>query len=242
MVSSLGAITVLAYRGTTQITSSAGGVLSPNTVYLIEVYFKLGDTDGRWVVKADGVTILDFTGDTNPGLDADFDTIYFGGKTISTFYYGYIDDVRIDNANWIGDTVVLGIAPTGAGATTQWDPSAGANFACVDEVPPSDADYVSTNVNDEIDTYALGDLPVSPPIQSVKCVQVNARARKEGASTPQKIALVVRAGGTDYPSGDKVLTTSFKGHANLWEQNPNTAAAWTESGVNGIEAGVKARA
>jgi hypothetical protein len=144
-----------------------------------------------------------------------------------------------DNASWIGDTVVLGLSPSGAGNAAQWDPSAGSNYACVDEVPPSDTDYVSTNINDEIDTYAISDLP---SVVSVKAVQVLARARKEGVSTPQNIALVLRTGSTDYPSEDQALNTTFMGHIKLWEQNPNTAAAWTESGVNGIEAGVKARA
>jgi hypothetical protein len=110
----------------------------------------------------------------------------------------------------------------------------------VEEIPASDSDNVTVNSNDQVDTYAAGNLTGS--IGSVVCVQVQARAVKEGASTPQNLALVVRTGGTDYPSADKAVPTVAKSLCNLWETNPNTAVAWTESDVNGAEIGIRSRA
>src|SRR3990172_4107966 len=190
-----------ARRASTILANSLPYYVIHNTWYLVEVYVYIHETSGRFQIKVDGITVLDFTGDTR-------------------------------NAG----TAVIGLSPDGAGATTQWDPSTGSNYACVDEVPQSDTDYVSTNVNDEIDTYTLANLPT---VQSVKAVPVMAGGGKGGVSTPQNIALVARIGGTDYPSSDHALSTAFIGHTNLWQNNPNTAAAWTESEVNSLQAGAK---
>ena len=236
-----GGVVFVAKRASTEIGRGTT-VYVVNEWLLVEVYVLINDSTGRVIVKINGAdTEIDFTGDTrNGGTLGKIDRLGAGFSVANAFSGFYFDDFVVDDANWIGDTRIVGLSPDGAGNSAQWDPSTGANYACVDEVPASDADYVSTNVNDEIDTYSLANLGVSP--YSVKSVQAMARARKEGASTPQNIALVVRTGATDYPSSDQALGTSFKGHVNLWEQNPNTAAAWTESDVNGLQPGVKSRA
>jgi hypothetical protein len=109
----------------------------------------------------------------------------------------------------------------------------------VDDRPPSDSDFVSTNVVDEVDTYALSDLPSEAA--TIKCVQVHCRARKEGSATPQNINLAVRTTGGDAYSADQALAENFMGHKNIWALNPGTAAAWTVSEVNAMEAGVKSK-
>jgi hypothetical protein len=234
-----GSFYISARRANTQVAST-GYIISPYVWYFLETYIYVHDSEGRIVVKLTGNTVIDFTGDTRNAGTGTIDNFRLGYDAYNQSLNWLVDDLVVDDSNWIGDTRIVGLSPGGAGNSTQWDPSAGSNYACVDEVPASDADYVSTNVNDEIDTYSLADLSISP--YSIKSVQVMARARKEGASTPQNIALVARTGGTDYPGADQALSTAFMGHAKLWEQNPNTAVAWTESDVNGLEAGVKARA
>lgn len=232
---------VRAYRLTTYLADSQPYYLNYGTWYLVEGWFYIHDTSGRVVMKFNGITVIDFTGDTRnagTGLATLFTIGY--DSLVAGALQGYVDDIVLDDANWIGDTRIYGLAPDGAGATTQWSPSAGSNYACVDEVPESDADYVSVNSNDQIDTYSLANLGVSP--YSIKCVQAQARAQKEGASTPQNIAMVLRQGGTDYPGSDSALETAFRAHGGLWETDPDTASAWTESGVNSLEAGIKSRA
>lgn len=219
-----------AQRGT--LTTLATGTHSIGDAWtLIEVWYKPHDSTGRFVVKVGGITDIDYTGDTTEG-----------GTTIDQIQLsiGHYDNFIVDSAAWIGDTRIQAIVPSGAGTTTEWDPSAGSNYECVDERPYSDTDYVSTNVNDETDTYAFGNLTGS--ISSIKCVQVQARAAKEGASTPTNIALVARPASTDYASGDKALSTSYGSLFNIWETDPETTSAWIESGVNASEFGVKSRA
>jgi len=162
------------------------------------------------------------------------------GQTTSNPNTIQFDNVVIDNTSWPGKTNIQAIRPTGAGNSTQWTPSAGNNWDCVDEVPASDADNVVTNANDQVDFYAAGNLVGA--IDSVVCVQVQARAVKEGAPTPQNLALGVRTGGADYFSSDKAVPTAAKSLFNLWAQNPNTAALWTKTDVDGAEIGIKSRA
>ena len=217
-------------------------VLSINATYLIEVRIKIADSGGRVEVKVDGVQDIDFTGDTKPGTDTQFDQVYLGYNSASalTYAYAYYDNVRMDDAAWIGDTKIQAIVPTAGGNSTGWAASAGSNFACVDEIPPSDADYVSVNANNVSDTYVAGDL--SGSVDNIKCVQVQSRTKTEGAPTPNNLKLVVRSGGTDYLSGDNAVPAAEKGLSHIWETDPNTAAAWLEAGVNAMEIGIKSAA
>jgi hypothetical protein len=229
-----------ATRGTILVATGTK-TLNINTTYLIEAYIKIDDAAGKITVKVDGVQDIDFTGDTKPGADTQFNRVLLGyNGNAGTYSQAYFDNFIMDDAAWIGDTKIQAVVPTGAGATTGWTPSAGNNWACVDEKPASDVDYVSINVNDVTDTYAAGNL--AGTIGTVKCVQVQSRMRIDGAPTPNNIKLVVRSGAADYLSGDKAVPSSEKSLWNLWETDPADAAAWTEADVNAMEIGVKSAA
>jgi len=223
--------------GTLLATGTAA--LQLDTYYLIEVRYKPLDSGGVFQVKVDGILDIDYSGDTTNG-NQNVQYVRIGSSAETGVYcYAYFDDVVIDDANWIGNSRIQGIRPNGAGNSTQWDPSAGNNWDCVDEVPLSDTDYVSTNVTDEIDLYALGNLAGS--VGSVKCIQVQARAAYEGTPIPTKQQLAVRTNSNNYFSSSQSPPSAFgMPIRNIWETNPNTSAAWTESEINALEAGIKA--
>jgi len=227
-----------AYRGSTLIATGTA-VINLNQVYHLQVRANIHDTTGIVQVKVDGVLDLDFSGDTKPGTETTINAFQIGQTTPNPMTIQF-DNVVLDGAAWPGKTNIQAIRPTGAGNSTQWTPSAGSNWDCVDEVPASDADNVVTNANDQADLYAAGNLVGT--IDSVVCVQVQARAVKEGVATPQNLALGVRTGATDYFSSDKIIPTAAKSLFNLWVQNPNTSAAWTKTEVDGVEIGIKSRA
>jgi len=227
-----------AYVGST-LVATGNTPLDFSTTHLIEVRVKVADSGGIIQVKLNGVLDIDYSGDTKPGTDTQFNLFYLGSAYGSSYGHGWYDDLVVDDAAWIGDTKIQGIKPTAAGNSAQWTPSAGSNFQCVDEVPPDDADYVETNTAAILDTHTFGDLVGS--IQAIKCVQVHARSMKEGAPTPQNLQLAVRSGATDYFSGNKAVPAAApKGLFNIWETDPATAAAWLASGVNAAEFGYKA--
>jgi hypothetical protein len=208
-------------------------------VHLVEVYYKISDTVGTITVKLDGVEVMDFDGDTNYSGTARFDAVYFG-QTDDGYVSGYVDDVVFDDSTWPGDTRIQAIKATGDVTTTEWTPSTGANWNCIDETPASSSDYVTVNANDKIDLYTLANLVGN--ISSVVCVQVQASAKYEGSPTPTKLALVARSGGTNYTSSDITMTTALTEYVNLWTQNPDGPAAWDETNVNALAIGIKSRA
>lgn len=228
-----------AYRGSTLVDTGSASVTVGST-YLIEVRVKIHDSTGRIQVKVDGISDIDFTGDTKPGADTQFNRIRLGAPTGLIHGIAYFDNLIMDDATWIGDTKIQKILPTGAGNSTGWTPSAGNNWACVDERPPSDVDYVSINANDITDTYTAANMAGS--IGSVKCVQIQSRTESEGAPTPTNLKLVVRSGAADYLSGNKAVPVIPKGLHNLWETNPADSLAWEEADVNAMEIGIKSAA
>lgn len=228
---------VTAWRGSETALTSGIYSLPSDLFYLLEIWYKPKiDGTGRFKILYNGLTTIDFTGQTaNNALSVTGIGFWAGAPSSSS----YVDDFIVDDANWIGSTSIQSLVPTGAGATTQFDPSTGANYECVNEIPPSDTDYVSTNVPDEIDTYACGNLPGT--INSVKAVQVQARCMQEGSPAVPKIQLVTRPTSTDRVSASKSVQTFAPGMvSNIWELNPDDSAAWAEADVNGMEIGVKA--
>ena len=231
---------ILRARRASDILASGTTSLSLNTTYLIEGYIKVSDTVGRFVVDLNGVNQIDYTGDTNESAYSTYDIIRLGWYDSGTFGYAYIDDLVLDDAGWIGDTKIQGIRPTAVGNSAEWTPSAGANWECVDEVPADDGNWNEINANDKLDLFGMTDLTGN--IEVIKCMQAQARTKKEGTPTPQNLKLALRTASTNYVSADKVVQTSYKPLFNIWEVNPNTSAAWIVSQVNGLEAGVKSAA
>jgi len=224
----------------------AGSLLDTGTVsiangatHLIEVRYKPLNSGGVFTLKIDGVEDATYTGDTTAGLE-NVQAFILSDITGNCNFNGYFDDVVVDDADWIGNTYIQAIVPTGAGTTTGWTPSTGANWSCVDEVPAVDTDYVSVNTADAIDTYATSNL--TGTITSIKSVQVEARIAYEGTPTPTHIQLGIRSSDTDCFLTDKSPALSLGRVSRLMEVNPATSLAFTESTVNSTEIGIKATA
>jgi len=230
---------IVTYSSTTILQTSAD-ILAIGTTYLIEVHYKIADSGGQLDVKLNGLQILTYLGDTKPGTETTFNSFRLGYVTSSQYGYAYYDNIILESSGWVGSTHIQALLPTAAGTTTEFTPSAGANYACVDERPASNADYVSINAVDKTDTYAMGDLVGA--IGAIKAVQVQARVVREGDSVPLNIKLAVRSGGSDYLSANNAIPSSASGVAAIWEVDPDTSSAWLSAGVNAIETGFKTAA
>jgi len=226
------------YWGTTNVNLVSTSSISTSTSQwnLMEIYYLPHLTNGTFILKVNGIIAINESGVKTSASTLNINKITF---QVNNSAYFYLDDFILDDANWIGPSSIQGLAVTGAGNSAQFDPSTGNNYACVDEIPPSDADYISTNTPNEIDTYACGDL--TGTINSIKAVQVQARCMQEGSPAVPKIQLVTRPTSTDRVSASKSVQTFAPGTvSNIWELNPDDSAAWSEADVNGMEIGVKA--
>lgn len=231
------------YNGNTLISTSAANVFDANWHYF-EFMTTIADTGGRAVVKVDGATIFDYTGDTrNGGTSTNIDAICIagGGNNGSGSLFNWFDDLYICDAlgtannTFLGDVRVQSLVPTGAGTTTQLTPSTGANWAAVDELPYSATDYVTGLAVGNKDTYATLDIAAG---YAVKGVQLCAIAKKTDAGT-RSLKTVARSAGTDYSGGSTTLSTADTVAIRLLENDPATAAAWTTAGINAMEIGVE---
>jgi hypothetical protein len=231
---------LILYRGAlaTPIATYAA-VFAPNTWYSIEISATIADAGGTCVVKLNGATVINFTGDTkNAGTNTTFDRIQLGSNG---GYTAFFDDLYICNSigsaphnNFLGDVRVYTLSPSAAGSSTQFTPSSGANYTTVDELPYSATDYVSSGTVGNRDTYAIADLPANAG--TIFAIQNNVIAKKtDAAAISLKTAL--KSGATVYYGTTTSLGGSDATITDLYTTDPATSAAWTSAGVNAIEAG-----
>lgn len=220
-------------------TSSTVALQSGVWAYL-EVRMKCDDSAGTCTVRVNGVEVL-----VDTGLDTMWQSTSLTRCAIGTDEAGPldIDDLVVMdttgslNNSFLGDVTVSAIYPSGAGATSGWTPSAGSNYQCVDETAPNDdTDYNATATLDAVDTYAMTNCSAGAVI---KAVQLLASVRKEDVGAAN-IKLVTRSGGTDYLGTEiGISTTAYAYVREVREVDPATSAAWTESGFNAVEFGMK---
>lgn len=233
------------YSGGTTIDTGTTE-LQLNRWYHIDMKYYADDSSGTVDVYLDGVSDISF----GPG-----DTVYssnqitrvgFGHESYSEFTY--IDDLYIcDDAGgapqntYLWDVKAEYLPPNGAGTSTDFTPSAGSNYQCVDENPPNDdTDYVSETTASDHDTYTYADLLSTSG--TVYGTQQMLLARKDDAGV-RSIKTVCRSGTTDYPnSNTHTVADSYEYYMDILEEDPDTAAAWTISGVNAAEFGVELEA
>jgi hypothetical protein len=223
------------------ILATGTQVIQTNKWYYIEIKYFANDTTGTAEVRINNLVDIDFTGDT-VGTSDQINRIDIGNSGGWSMAY-YLDDFYIcddlgtEANDFLGDVKVETEFPTGAGANTQWTPTAGANWQCVDESTPNDdTDYVHTNISGYYDTYEFGNLTTISG--EVFGVQINMYGKKPDAGT-KYIRSAVRPTTTEYDGNLHSLGDSYGYFIDLYTTNPETTSGWTISEVNSGEFGIK---
>lgn len=221
------------YRNTT-LLGSVAAILSVGEWAHFQVKVVVDDSVGSVIIKKNGGTILTLNNiDTKQGVNAYSNVVKFKNYAGSSDVY--FDDVYIAE-DILGICVVETKYPNGAGQSTQWTPSGGSNYQCVDEASMnSDTDYVYSSTPGNIDTYTFTDM-VNDGV--IKAIQVNAFAKIDDTGL-RKIALVTRPSDTDYVGSDNALTTLFDHLFQIHETNPDDSEPWSIADVNGCQFGIK---
>lgn len=154
--------------------------------------------------------------------------------------WGYFDNIVIDDTTIPEQTEIVILKPNGVGSYSDFVPTpSGNNYTCVDEVPYSDFDYVSSGIVNAVDTYTLEDLPSNAA--SVKCIQPQLRARKDVDSPLTKFNFVIRDNLTNYHSSDVTLSNDFSTYYTIYADGPTGSGFWHPPNVNAMEIGVRTR-
>lgn len=155
----------------------------------------------------------------------------------------YFDDLILDDAAWHDGEIRVTVAvPTGDSASnTNWSASTGNKWETIDEIPPSNTDYIEslTTAGDRrySATHATAaTLGITGDILGVKVV-----ARMwEPTSTTTLGAIGIRSGSTNFETTNvDIGNTTAITMAVVHGVDPNTSAAWTSSGFNAAEPLVK---
>jgi hypothetical protein len=216
-------------------TVLARGTWTPGVDHWIAIEAYLQNSSGVITVYIDGSQVATYTGDTQALALADWDRFQFGdyNKNCS------VDDIIVttNSEGRLAEHIITGLVPNGDDAT-QLTPSTGSdNYALVDEIPQSTTDYNEATATTEQDTYDVTNLGYTP--DSIHCVGLWAYAVRSGAITDAK--LVVKSGTTTDLSSAHGLPADgqYAPFNNIWNTDPDTASAWTASGVNAMKAGIQ---
>lgn len=232
-INSDGSITVK--RGSTTLGSSASGVISASTWQYIEIKIFIDNAAGTYEVKVGGVSVLSGTGaDTQYQTSSGCTKVRISNPAAYLYGISYLDDIYI-GTDFLGDVRMDDCLPTGAGNYTQFTPSAGNNYECVDDTDiNSDTDYVSDGTVGHKDSYGMGNLSaIGSQIHAV-CAVITARKDDAGS---RGITPFLRIGSTDYSGSEISLSDSYHQYQQVWDENPADSEAWEEADVNGAEAG-----
>jgi len=212
--------------------------VAPNTFYNFEISATIHATTGTATVRMNGVNVITFTGNTKAG--GTLDTIDGFGIGANGGMTCVVDDLYIcdstgpaPNNTFLGDVRVQTIVPNGAGSSTQFTPSSGANYTTVDELPYSASDHVQGDTSGLRDTYTLSDLP---SVGAIYGVQNNVVAKKTDASSIS-LRPAIKSGASVYYGSPVSLGTADVTLKDLRAVDPNTSAPWTLPDVNSLEAG-----
>lgn len=228
---------------------SAEGLIEATWMY-VEVQWTIGATTGAVAVWVNGVQVLALTNIRTVSNQIAATTwnalrgfsLQYGSLTPASplmklcdfVLYDRVTTTAGDLADRTGDVRVDFVKPNGVGNYSDWVPSAGANWECVDEVPPNeDTDYVETTTPGDVDTYEFEDLVAAPV-----AVQIVSYAKK-GADGSAMITPRTRISGTDYDgiALGVASTVDYGFLVNPQDISPATAAPWGLSEFNAAEFG-----
>lgn len=236
-------------NGTAVTGGTSANALSTGTDYYIELKVTIADSIGAssCVVKVNNVAWLTVaTGqDLKNTANASASQVRIGNTSVSANSHcvAVIDDVYVcdsagsTNNDFLGDVRVDTLYPTSDGNYSQFTCSTGTtHYALVDETTPNTTDYNDGSTVGHRDSYGMGNLAALTS-QTVYGVQVNAAILKDDAGA-KSASTMVRSGSTNGDGASAALGTSQVYVSQVYEQDPAATAAWTETTVNAMEAGV----
>lgn len=251
-VRGVGGKLVISRNGTTLATGTT--TLKNGYWYYIEFKATIHNSTGSAEIRLDGRTECSVSGtDTQAGSVATATRVYFTDYQNGFGQDLFLDDVYIcdgvssgvagaPNNDFLGDTVVELLQPSGNGNSSQFNGSDGNsvdNYLLVDEAPPNyDTDYVESNTAGNKDTYLYDDSAASGGV--VYGVVLAPWLRKTDAGV-RKICGVTRLSGTEEDSADFNVSATWAYILDIRESDP-FGNQWTIPNVNSMEAGAKVTA
>lgn len=238
--------TFMGYTLSTLLGTSAPGLIFPNVRHHLQFKTTISATVGVCQVKVDGNLVLDLSAQNTRNSEASGDSYtMFGVGGSNGSGSAFVDDIWScdDDAgpadgctDFLGQLIGEVSRPNGAGVSSGFTPTSGANYTNVDDsTPDGDTTIVTSSVVGTKDTYAHS--PLTRIGSGIKCVQLVTTAKKTSGAT-RAIRHVLRSGGTDYEGPDLYLPTVYAMQITPKPLDPATSAAWANpAAVDATEIG-----
>lgn len=232
------------YDQTATIVGSPGATaLSTSTWYSISGSIGTGSS-GAFDVRINGTTELSGTADTTTTNHNNMrvgKTDNRNGQTVDF----YVDDCTLDDATLPATTLVIkALNPTGDGNYTAWTvgAGAGADWENVDDTPPDDDTtyLLSTGTAGDASTVALENASAETITGTIRAVKPHITIKRDTGSNGS-VQGRLRSNTTDTDGTDAAAAATWQPKARIFTTDPATSAAWTTSGLDGVEVGVEER-
>ena len=215
-------------------------ILKPNNWYFIECKVYIHDSSGTVDVNINGGSDISETSIDTKGYAS---SAYADNLRFSLCHSDgiLIDDIYICDGtsgvnSFIGPCKVECLRPD-ADDTVAWDRSTGTdNYALINEQAPTDTTYVEGDTTSESDLYTYGALATITG--GIAGIQLNTGVMLDTAGTRQLDDRVYSGTTNSNGAGVSVADTSGEIVTRVIEQDPDTVANWSVSGVNAVKGGV----
>ena len=229
-------------QGTTELGVTSGAGITGATWHHIQVKLVISATVGEVELRVDGNVELTLTNQDTVGVGTGVSRVQlFARGTADTYFDNLVvwDDTGTILNDFPTDRLVVEtLWPNGDGTTNDFTPLSGlTNYQMIDDgsTPDDDTTYVSSSTLNAVDLYTMEN--ISQSLGAIVGVGVFVLARLNEVKARQLRALT-RSGVTNYESSPFYLSPgSYAYWTRYWEADPDTAVAWTESGVNAAEFG-----
>lgn len=217
-----------------------------NVWHWIEFDVTINNSTGSLTIWQDGVEHTTWSNqDTQNTSISDLMSCEFHGSSTHDMEVAacYLMDVNgTANNSRLGPFYVETLTPNGDGGTTDWTPLSGlTNYEMIDDPTPDDATtYVSSSTVNDTDYYdytALSTGVGTGNFDTIVGVRVASLVRKLSAGD-RLIRTAVSSGLSTGEGAAAGVPVDWFGHIGIFEQDPDTSAAWTPAGINAAQFGI----
>lgn len=213
-----------------------GSTLSTNTWYYFEFKIVVHVSAGSWEFKINDVSITSQTG-VATGLDSIANAVQFVHSSKCCLDDIYILDGQAGANDFLGRSKIFTYFPAQDTGLNEWNVSSGTDhYAVVNEVTLDMASYLGTNIDGGKELFLFDPVSTAGTIHGIQVVTQCAITGSE-----LKVANILCESNASEVTLESIIAQSDNHIDSLLiiENDPNTASAWTDDGLNAANFGIE---
>jgi hypothetical protein len=198
-----------------------------SAMHSFDLYINYG-TSGEVTLYCDGKSYADYSGNVTTNSATQLNQVEFAGDGCAGYNGTYWSEMIVATSD-TRNLRLATLAPSANGNSDNWDTGGVAN---VNETTDNTATVNASGTAGQIQEYTV----TSMPSGSFQVLDLWENMKTQVDTTgPQHIQGMVRAGSTDYTSGNLSPQQGSWGWISTdWTTNPNTGVAWTTSDLSAV--------